>query len=80
MHDLPAQYHGSPVSEEGALVTMDWGFDICSRIQRASGLFTYMVHLDDLSHGIRAECIEVLVTVKPETDPNNQAARFSAVS
>jgi hypothetical protein len=24
-----------------------------------------MVHIDDLSHGVRAELIEVLVTVKP---------------
>lgn len=69
-HLLPPVYHGNPVSSDGALVTVDWGFDICRHIYEASGLFTHIVHIDDLSHGIRAEYIEVLVTVKPggETD------------
>ncbi|MFN0160436.1 MAG: hypothetical protein ACKVQQ_04350, partial [Burkholderiales bacterium] len=49
----------------GSLVTVDWGFDICEHIFRACGLFTHVVQIDDLSRGIRAEYIEVLVTVKP---------------
>ncbi|MDD5365095.1 MAG: class I SAM-dependent methyltransferase [Gallionellaceae bacterium] len=64
-HLLPPVYHGNPVSADGALVTVDWGFDICRHIFEASGLFTHVVHIDDLSHGIRAEYIEVLVTLKP---------------
>jgi SAM-dependent methyltransferase len=64
-HLLPPVYHGNPVSSDGALVTVDWGFDICRYIFEASGLYTHIVRLDDLSHGIRAEYIEVLVTVKP---------------
>jgi SAM-dependent methyltransferase len=55
-------YHGNPISEDGALVTFDWGFDICQFIFDASGLFTEMIYIDDLSRGIRAEYIEVLVT------------------
>jgi SAM-dependent methyltransferase len=62
---LPPQYHGNPVGDGRALVVTDWGYDICERIQRASGLFTHMIHIDDLHHGIRAEYIEILVTVKP---------------
>jgi hypothetical protein len=46
-------------------VVTDWGYDICDRIHRASGLFTHTLHIDDLHHGIRAEYIEILVTVKP---------------
>ena len=65
-HLLPPVYHGNPVSSDGALVTVDWGFDICRHIFEASGLYTHVVHIDDLSHGIRAEYIEVLVTMKPE--------------
>lgn len=64
-HLLPPVYHGNPVSSDGALVTVDWGFDICRHIFEASGLYTHIVHIDDLSRGIRAEYIEVLVTVKP---------------
>jgi len=62
----PEQYHGNPVGDRRALVTVDWGFDICRHIFEASGLFTHIVHIDDLSKGIRAELIEVLVTVKPK--------------
>lgn len=62
---MPPAYHGNPVNADGALVTVDWGFDICQQIFDASGLFTHIVHLDDLSHGIRAEYIEVLVSIKP---------------
>lgn len=62
---LPAEYHGNPISDEGSLVTMDWGYDICEYIQRVSGLTTTLVYLDDVTRGIRAEYIEVLVSRKP---------------
>ena len=64
----PPVYHGNPISNEGSLVTVDWGFDICRHIFESSGLFTHLVHIDDLSKGIRAEYIEVLVTVKPNVE------------
>jgi len=66
LHLEPEQYHGNPVGDGRALVTVDWGFDICQNIFEASGLFTHLIHIDDLSKGIRAEYIEVLVTVKPK--------------
>jgi len=68
-HHLPAKYHGNPLSKDGALVTFDWGFDICRHIFEASGLYTNVLHIDDLSRGIRAEYIEVLVTIKPDAKP-----------
>jgi hypothetical protein len=64
-HLEPPVFHGSPVSADGALVTVDWGFDICRFIFEATGLFTFLVQIDDLRKGIRAEYIEVLITVKP---------------
>jgi len=64
-HLLPEQYHGNPVGDGRALVTVDWGYDICEHIFRSSGLFTHIFHLDDLERGVRAEHIEVLVTMKP---------------
>lgn len=66
-HLLEPEYHGNPVSEKGSLVTHRWGYDICEFIFRSSGLFTEMVYLDMLEHGIRAEYIEVLITRKPMT-------------
>lgn len=66
VHLEPPIYHGNPVSAQGSLVTVDWGFDICRHIFESCGLITHIVRLDDLSLGIRAEYIEVLVTLKPD--------------
>ena len=63
---LPEQYHGNPVGDGRALVTVDWGYDICEHIFYASRLFTHIVHMDDLERGLRAEYLEVLVTTKPK--------------
>lgn len=64
LHLKEKQYHGNPVDETGALVTVDWGYDICQKIHEASGMFTHLVQIDDLSNGIRAEYIDVLVSIK----------------
>lgn len=58
------EYHGNPIDPNGSLVCMDWGYDICDFIFKASGLYTTMVYIDDISRGIRAECIEVLISKK----------------
>jgi len=61
----PAEYHANPADEEhGALVTMHWGFDICDFIYDHSRMTTTIVKIDDLSKGIRADLIEVLVSKK----------------
>ena len=60
----PPKYHGDPLSTEGSLVTVNWGYDITQHIFEACGLFTEMVWIDALELGIRAECIEVLITRK----------------
>jgi SAM-dependent methyltransferase len=65
IHIEPEMYHGNPIGDGRSLVTVDWGYDICRHILEASGLFTTLVSIDDLSRGIRAEYIEVLVTAKP---------------
>ena len=72
-HLMPPIFHGNPISDQGVLVTVDWGFDICQSIFRASGLFTSIHTIDDLSRGIRAEYIEVLVTPKPQTPAEGSA-------
>ncbi len=64
-HLAVPEYHGNPIDEKGALVTIDWGFDIRDHIADACGLDTEIIRLDDLDRGIRADYIEVLVTRKP---------------
>lgn len=66
-HILPPTYHGNPIDQKGSLVTTDWGYDIADFIQLHSGLCTTIVYFDDLSHGIRADLIEVLISRKRET-------------
>jgi len=74
LHLAEPVYHGNPVSEKGALVTVDWGFDICQHIFAACGLFTHLICIDDETRGIKGELLHVLVTLKPgaavaDTDP-----------
>lgn len=66
-HFLPEEYHGNPVGDGRSLVTFDWGYDLCQTIFESSGLFTYINMIDDMSRGIRAEYIDVLVTIKPKS-------------
>jgi SAM-dependent methyltransferase len=61
----PPEYHGNPISTEGSLVTVHWGYDITDYIFKACGLFTKLVFIDNVDLGIRAEYIEVLLTHKP---------------
>jgi hypothetical protein len=56
------QYHGNPIDPNGSLVCMDWGYDICEFIFEASRLYTTILYIDDISRGIRAEYIEVLIS------------------
>jgi SAM-dependent methyltransferase len=64
VHILPAEYHGNPLSKDGALVTIDWGFDICAYFQHHSGLSFLMLQIDNIDLGIRAELNEVLIGFK----------------
>lgn len=61
----PPEYHGNPVSADGSLVTVHWGYDIVKFIYDTCGLFTEMIYIDSLDLGIRAELNEVLITRKP---------------
>jgi SAM-dependent methyltransferase len=66
IHLEPPVYHGNPIDAKGSLVTMDWGFDIRDHIREASGCETEIILIDDISRGIRAEYLEVLLTSKPQ--------------
>jgi len=71
VHLLEPVYHGTPwkdgeyVADESTLVVYDWGYDIVQRIYEASQMHTIVLQIDDISRGIRAEYIDVLVSIKP---------------
>jgi SAM-dependent methyltransferase len=61
---LPAQLHGSPISKDGSLVTIDWGYDIVTYLQQHSGMGFLMLNVDNIDIGSRADFNEVLVGFK----------------
>jgi SAM-dependent methyltransferase len=63
-HILPPQFHGNPMSDQGSLVTVDWGYDLLDYLAWHSGLSVSMHVIDDLTRGIRASLIEVIVCRK----------------
>lgn len=66
VHHADPEYHGNPLSKDGSLVTIDWGYDIVGYLQHHSGLNFLMVQIDNIDLGIRADLIEVLVGIKRE--------------
>jgi SAM-dependent methyltransferase len=68
IHLKEAEYHGDPISPEGALVVTDWGFDIGQQLADASGMSVKIVDLDDLRRGIRAQFNEVIVAENHRAD------------
>jgi SAM-dependent methyltransferase len=68
VHIVEDIYHGNPIGDGRSLVTVDWGYDICQKIFDACGLYTQIIYIDDVTRGIRAEYIEVLVSFKPKAN------------
>jgi len=64
IHHHEPEYHGNPIDHQGSLVTMHWGYDLASFIMSEAGTPTTIVMIDNLELGIRAEFIEVLVSIK----------------
>lgn len=62
-HQEP-EYHGNPIDEKGSLVTMHWGYDIANFIMEKANTPTTIVMIDNLELGVRAEYIEVLISMK----------------
>jgi len=58
------EWHGNPVDKKGSPVTMHWGFDIINYIKESTQMDSEIIYINDLSYGIRAEYIEIIVTKK----------------
>lgn len=63
-HHHEPEYHGNPVDPQGSLVTMHWGYDIASFIVEKAGTPTVIIAIDNIDFGIRAEYIDVLISIK----------------
>lgn len=59
------EWHGNPVDDKGSPVTMHWGFDIVDFINQQTGAECTIEYHNDLSLGIQAEYIEIVVQRKP---------------
>lgn len=64
----PAEFHGNPVSDAGALVTFHYGYDLAQSIYQWAGLDTEVIRFHDHHHGIIGDFTEVYVATK-NVDP-----------
>lgn len=63
-HHKPAEYHGNPVSKDGALVTVDYGHDIHRLISEWAPFSVSVQRFADRHRGILGEFTEVVVCEK----------------
>lgn len=61
---LEPQFHGNPVSKDGSLVTIDWGYDISSYLQYHSDLSFILLLIEDIDRGLKGHLNEVLIGSK----------------
>jgi hypothetical protein len=59
-------YHGNPVSEEGSLVTYDWGRDFPFLVYEFSSLVTTIFRVKDRNLGLDGELLDVFISRKDE--------------
>jgi hypothetical protein len=64
VNHLPPEYHGNPISEEGSLVTWDYGTDFDDLVQAWSGYCTSNFTIRDRHLGIDGEFLDVFLTRK----------------
>ena len=64
IHLSEPRFHGNPVDKKGALVTMNWGWDIAGFITETAKTPTTIIMIDNIDLGIRAEFIDVLMSTK----------------
>jgi SAM-dependent methyltransferase len=60
----PPQFHGSPIGDEGSLVTIDWGYDIAPYLQNHSGIPFLLLSVENKDQGILGTLNEVLIGFK----------------
>jgi SAM-dependent methyltransferase len=65
-HDIKEpEIHGNPVSNEGSIVTVDYGYDLHQQIAEWAPFNVRVYRFCDKEHGIIGEYTEVVVCKKP---------------
>jgi SAM-dependent methyltransferase len=64
-HLFEPEYHGNPISGDGALVTFHFGYDLPDLIAEWTPFDVEVRRFADRSHGIVAEFTEVIICTKP---------------
>lgn len=60
----PPQYHGNPVSKDGALVTVDYGYDVHRWIAEIAPMDVRVYRFADKTHGILGEFTDVFFATR----------------
>jgi SAM-dependent methyltransferase len=60
----PPEIHGNPVSNEGSIVTVDWGYDLHKQIQEWAPFDVRVCRFADKACGILGEYTEVIICFK----------------
>jgi hypothetical protein len=58
------EYHGNPVSNDGSIVTVDYGYDVHKLFSKWADFDTRIIRFNDETHGILGEYTEVVVCRK----------------
>lgn len=65
-HLKPEEWHGNPVDPSGALVTVDYGYDIHKALSKWANFDVRVYRFSDHTHGILGEYTEVFLARKRE--------------
>ncbi len=60
----PPEIRGNPVSSEGSIVTIDWGYDLHQQFADWTSMDVRVYRFDDRTHGILGEYTDVIVCRK----------------
>ncbi|WP_399220103.1 class I SAM-dependent methyltransferase [Synechococcus sp. L2F] len=73
IHHLEPEFHGNPIDSSGSLVTVDWGYDICSFIADHTFLLSSISKRTDQSMGIIGSLCEVVLGYKKPSPVSQHA-------
>ena len=63
-HHMPPEFHGNPISGDGSLVTVDYGYDIHETIALWADFDVRIYRFSDKKHGILGRYTEVIACQK----------------
>ena len=63
-HHKPPEYHGNPINGDGALVTVDYGYEVHKKLTHWASFDVRVHRFADRTHGILGEYTEVFLARK----------------